>query len=144
MARYVSPVNPAIFATLTLVLLGIGLFFTAWFFVYEVTSTKFTREMPKELLISVVASIFMGLGSHFLILWVGIYVWIVLCWKVCCETTLAFIFYCFAQAKSLFSDKLEYILHWKKSCHCQTNLFFSAKLSQFDQRGSYTKLLRRS
>merc|ERR1739848_219135 len=74
MARYVSPVNPAIFATLTLVLLGIGLFFTAWFFVYEVTSTKFTREMPKELLISVVASIFMGLGSHFLILWVGIYV----------------------------------------------------------------------
>ena len=61
-------------ASLTLVLLGIGLFFTAWFFVYEVTSTKFTREMPKELLISVVASIFMGLGSHFLILWVGIYV----------------------------------------------------------------------
>ena len=50
MARYVSPVNPAIFATLTLVLLAIGLFFTAWFFVYEVTSTKFTREKPKELL----------------------------------------------------------------------------------------------
>ena len=74
MARYVSPVNPAIFATLTLVLLAIGLFFTAWFFVYEVTSTKFTREKPKELLISLVASIFMGLGSHFLILWVGIYV----------------------------------------------------------------------
>ena len=74
MARYVSPVNPAIFSTLTLVLLGIGLFFTAWFFVYEVTSTKFTREMPKELLISFVASVFMGLGTHFLILWVGIFV----------------------------------------------------------------------
>jgi len=74
MSRYVSPVNPAIFAHLTLVLMGIGLFFTAWFFVYEVTSTKFTREKMKEILISLIASIFMGLGTHFLILWVGIYV----------------------------------------------------------------------
>merc|ERR1712008_496868 len=49
-------------------------FFTAWFFVYEVTSTKFTRDPKKELLIKFVASVFMGLGSHFLILWVGIYV----------------------------------------------------------------------
>merc|ERR1712203_1337769 len=74
MARYVSPVNPAIFAHLTFVLLAIGLFFTAWFFVYEVTSTKFTRDPMKELLIKLVASVFMGLGTHFLILWVGIYV----------------------------------------------------------------------
>merc|ERR1739844_287081 len=66
MARYVSPVNPAIFAHLTFVLLAIGLFFTAWFFVYEVTSTKFTRDPKKELLIKFVASVFMGLGSHFL------------------------------------------------------------------------------
>ena len=51
MARYVSPVNPAIFAHLTFVLMAIGLFFTAWFFVYEVTSTKFTRDPKKELLI---------------------------------------------------------------------------------------------
>merc|ERR1712004_215809 len=65
MARYASPVNPAIFAHLTFVLMAIGLFFTAWFFVYEVTCTKFTRDRMKELLISVVASIFMGLGSHF-------------------------------------------------------------------------------
>ena len=75
MARYVSPVNPAIFAHLTFVLMAIGLFFTAWFFVYEVTSTKFTRDPKKELLIKFVASVFMGLGSHFLILWVGIYIW---------------------------------------------------------------------
>merc|ERR1712243_244564 len=74
MARYVSPVNPAIFAHLTFVLMAIGLFFTAWFFVYEVTSTKFTRDPKKELLIKFVASVFMGLGTHFLILWVGIYV----------------------------------------------------------------------
>jgi len=73
-ARYISPVNPAIYPHLALVLLAIGLFFTAWFFVYEVTSTKFTRELIKEISISIVASIFMGFGTLFLILWVGIYV----------------------------------------------------------------------
>ena len=73
-ARYLSPVNPAIYPHLALILLIIGLFFTAWFFVYEVTSTKFTRELLKEVVISVVASVFMGFGTLFLILWVGIYV----------------------------------------------------------------------
>jgi hypothetical protein len=42
--------------------------------VYEVTSTKFTRELVKEVLVSLIASVFMGLGTLFLILWVGIYV----------------------------------------------------------------------
>ncbi len=51
MSRYVSPVNPAIYPHLALMLLSIGLFFTAWFFVYEVTSTKFTRVFVKELMI---------------------------------------------------------------------------------------------
>ncbi|XP_026166934.1 transmembrane protein 258-like [Mastacembelus armatus] len=58
----------------TVVLLAIGMFFTAWFFVYEVTSTKYTRDVYKELLISLVASLFMGFGVLFLLLWVGIYV----------------------------------------------------------------------
>nr|AQS22591.1 transmembrane protein 258 [Pseudodiaptomus poplesia] len=57
-----------------MVFLGIGLFFTVWFFVYEVTSSKFTRELKKELGISAVASVFMGTGTLFLLLWVGIYV----------------------------------------------------------------------
>ncbi|KAL1487051.1 hypothetical protein MTO96_008355 [Rhipicephalus appendiculatus] len=35
MYKYVSPVNPAVYPHLTLVLMGIGLFFMAWFFVYE-------------------------------------------------------------------------------------------------------------
>merc|ERR1712170_24129 len=74
MNRYVSPINPAVFPHLTVVLLGIGIFFMAWFFVYEVTSTKFTRDLFKELLVSLVASIFMGFGVLFLLLWVGIYV----------------------------------------------------------------------
>lgn len=74
MMRYVSPVNPAVFPPLSVVLLGIGVFFTAWFFVYEVTSTKFTRDIFKELLISFVAAIFSGFGIIFLLLWVGIYI----------------------------------------------------------------------
>ncbi|XP_011866449.1 PREDICTED: transmembrane protein 258 [Vollenhovia emeryi] len=74
MTRYVSPVNPAVFPLLAVVLLGIGVFFTAWFFVYEVTSTKFTRDICKEALISLVASLFSSFGVLFLLLWVGIYV----------------------------------------------------------------------
>ncbi|MGH0157816.1 UNVERIFIED_CONTAM: hypothetical protein FKN15_052723 [Acipenser sinensis] len=42
--------------------------------IYEVTSTKYTRDIYKELLISLVASVFMGFGVLFLLLWVGIYV----------------------------------------------------------------------
>lgn len=34
MSRYTSPVNPAVFPHLTVVLLAIGMFFTAWFFVH--------------------------------------------------------------------------------------------------------------
>lgn len=37
MTRYTSPVNPAVFPHLTVVLLAIGMFFTAWFFVYPRT-----------------------------------------------------------------------------------------------------------
>ncbi|KAL4642139.1 transmembrane protein 258 [Arapaima gigas] len=39
MTRYTSPVNPAVFPHLTVVLLAIGMFFTAWFFVYESCSS---------------------------------------------------------------------------------------------------------
>uniref|UniRef100_A0A8C6I3V2 Dolichyl-diphosphooligosaccharide-protein glycosyltransferase subunit TMEM258 n=1 Tax=Mus spicilegus TaxID=10103 RepID=A0A8C6I3V2_MUSSI len=74
MSRYTSPVNPAVFPHLTVVLLAIGMFLTAWFFIYEVTSTKYTRDIYKELLISLVASLFMGFGVLFLLLWVGIYI----------------------------------------------------------------------
>lgn len=67
----------------------------SWFFVYEVTSTKYTRDWKKEILIALyvlskyflisnksnllslyyrVASIFLGYGGLFLLLWVGIFV----------------------------------------------------------------------
>merc|ERR1712227_44545 len=74
MGRYISPVNPAIYPHLSIILLAIGLFFTAWFFVYEVTSTKYTRDIYKELLVALVAALFMGFGAQFMLLWVGIYV----------------------------------------------------------------------
>ncbi|XP_032752521.1 transmembrane protein 258-like [Rattus rattus] len=72
MSTHTSPVNPAVFPHLTAVLLAIGMFFTSWFFVYEVTSTKYTRDIYKELLISLVASLFMGFGVLFLPLWVSV------------------------------------------------------------------------
>jgi len=74
MTRYVSPVNPSVYPHLTVVLLSIGIFFMAWFFVYEVTATKYTRDLFKELVVALVASVFMGFGILFLMLWVGIYV----------------------------------------------------------------------
>ncbi|XP_059964855.1 transmembrane protein 258-like [Mesoplodon densirostris] len=74
LSRYTSPVNPAVFPHLTVVLLATGMFFTAWFLVYEVTSTKYTWDIYKKLLISSVASLFMGFGVLFPLLWVGIYV----------------------------------------------------------------------
>lgn len=38
MVQYISPVNPAVYPHLAVTLLGIGLFFMAWFFVYPHTS----------------------------------------------------------------------------------------------------------
>lgn len=88
-------VNPSYYPHLTISLVGLGLFFMAWFFVYEVsvglpaggdvwrpltvprvqvTSTKYTRNLLKELLVSSLAAVFLGFGSVFLLLWVGIYV----------------------------------------------------------------------
>ncbi|KIH58806.1 hypothetical protein ANCDUO_10978, partial [Ancylostoma duodenale] len=69
MDRYVGPVNPAHFPQLTISLCGLGLFFMAWFLVYEVTSNKYTRNIAKELLIAIIAAFFLGFGSLFLLLW---------------------------------------------------------------------------
>ncbi|KAM9211201.1 dolichyl-diphosphooligosaccharide--protein glycosyltransferase subunit TMEM258-like [Dugong dugon] len=74
MNRRTSPVNPAVFLHLTMVLLATGLLFTAWFSVYEVTSTRYTWDTYEQLLISLVASLFMDFGVLFLLFWVGIYI----------------------------------------------------------------------
>ena len=41
---------------------------------YEVTSNKFSRSLVKELLVSLWSAVFLGFGTLFLLLWVGIYV----------------------------------------------------------------------
>ncbi|KRY31371.1 Serine incorporator 1, partial [Trichinella spiralis] len=64
MNRYVAPINPAVYPPLAVTLLSIGLFFAAWFMVYEVTSSKFTRNLLKEILLALVASAFMGVGNY--------------------------------------------------------------------------------
>ncbi|KAH8286025.1 hypothetical protein KR054_001437 [Drosophila jambulina] len=79
MTRYVSPVNPAVFPHLATVLLVIGTFFTAWFFIIVVSRKNLKdnskeSSLIKELLISLCASIFLGFGIVFLLLTVGIYV----------------------------------------------------------------------
>ncbi|XP_040608748.1 transmembrane protein 258-like [Mesocricetus auratus] len=74
MSRCTGRVRSAVSPCLTVALLAIGMFFTAWFFVCKVTSTKYTLDIYIELLISLVASLFMDFGVLFLLLWVGIYV----------------------------------------------------------------------
>lgn len=86
MIRYTSPISPSAFPLLATVLLTIGTFFTAWFFVFEVSrpgkNTQSSGDKGKqkesvifkELLISLFASIFLGFGILFLLLSVGIYV----------------------------------------------------------------------
>ncbi|GMS79305.1 hypothetical protein PENTCL1PPCAC_1480, partial [Pristionchus entomophagus] len=74
MPRYVGPVNPSMYPSLTIGLCGLGALFMAWFFVYEVTSNKYTRSLAKEIAVAALAAAFLGVGSVFLLLWVGIYV----------------------------------------------------------------------
>uniref|UniRef100_A0A8C6FL09 Dolichyl-diphosphooligosaccharide-protein glycosyltransferase subunit TMEM258 n=1 Tax=Moschus moschiferus TaxID=68415 RepID=A0A8C6FL09_MOSMO len=74
MSRYTRPVNPAIFPHMTVVLLAVDMFFPSWFFVYKAASTRYTWDIYKELLISLVALLFMGFGVLCLLLWVSVYV----------------------------------------------------------------------
>ena len=63
-----------LFPHLTIILLGIGLALTAWFFVFGVTSSKKEKNIFKEIAVAAAASVFLGFGTVFLMLWVGIYV----------------------------------------------------------------------
>lgn len=76
---YVAPVDESLHSALALSLLGVGAFFLAWFFVYEITTSdsatvRRSKSLVKELLLAAVASAFLGFGTLFLLLWVGLYV----------------------------------------------------------------------
>ncbi|EGT35146.1 hypothetical protein CAEBREN_04186 [Caenorhabditis brenneri] len=74
MDRYMAPVSIASLPLLTIFLCGFGLFLLAAFTMLQVTSTKYNRNLLKELFVAATSSIFLGFGSVFLLLWVGIYV----------------------------------------------------------------------
>ncbi|KAI5084528.1 hypothetical protein GOP47_0000697 [Adiantum capillus-veneris] len=69
-----SPVPEGLYPFLSISLLTVGLMVAAYFFIYEVTTSKFSRSLVHELLTSGVASLFLGFGSLFLLLWTGVYV----------------------------------------------------------------------
>ncbi|KAK9947957.1 hypothetical protein M0R45_003552 [Rubus argutus] len=69
-----SPVPDAWYPTLSVVMLSVGLLFTASFFIYEATSSRKSRSLAKELTTGAVASVFLGFGSLFLLLASGVYV----------------------------------------------------------------------
>ncbi|CAL9027666.1 unnamed protein product [Prunus brigantina] len=68
-----SPVAVTWYPTLAVVMLAIGLIFTASFFIYEATISRKSRSLAKELITGTVASVFLGFGSLFLLLASGVY-----------------------------------------------------------------------
>ncbi|KAF8051791.1 hypothetical protein N665_1665s0008 [Sinapis alba] len=69
-----SPIPVAMYPTLSLFTLAIGLVITAFFFIYEATSSRKSRSLGKELAAAAIASVFLGFGSLFLLLASGVYV----------------------------------------------------------------------
>jgi len=75
---YFGAVSSSLFPHLAVLLSLVGLFFLSWFFIYEVTSgsegTAIKKNLTKELGLALAASIFLGFGTLFLLLWTGVFV----------------------------------------------------------------------
>ena len=71
---YLPPVDPQLFLTLWISLLTLGIAFTGWFFVYEVSVSRSARSIVQELALSLIASVLIGFGVIFLMLWAGVWV----------------------------------------------------------------------
>lgn len=69
-----SPVPVGTYPLLAVVLLVLGVVSTAAFFLYQVTTTRYSRKITQEVLLGGTASITLGLGTLFLLLWVGVFV----------------------------------------------------------------------
>ncbi|KAG2249593.1 hypothetical protein Bca4012_022786 [Brassica carinata] len=69
-----SPIAVAMYPTLSGITLAIGLIVTAFFFIYEATSSRKNRSLGMELSTAAAASLFLGFGSLFLLLASGVYV----------------------------------------------------------------------
>jgi hypothetical protein len=71
---YNSPIDPALYPTLALMLMIAGLASSAFFFVQQVTTSKVQRSLSNDMVMATVSAVFMGLGMMFTMLTVGIYV----------------------------------------------------------------------
>lgn len=71
---YSPPINPASFTKAAMITLVIGFLLTASFFVYEVTSNKYTRDFKKEVVAASLAAVFNGLAVVFVFLDSGLYI----------------------------------------------------------------------
>ncbi|XP_068649364.1 uncharacterized protein [Aristolochia californica] len=69
-----SPVSVEWYPVYAFFLIALGLAVTAYFFIYEATSTRKSRKLSTEFSSAIVASIFLGFGSLFLLLSSGVYV----------------------------------------------------------------------
>ena len=69
-----SPVPMSMYPLLATALLTTGIASTAAFFLYQVTTTRYSRKIVHEAMLGGVSSVALGLGSLFLLLWVGVYV----------------------------------------------------------------------
>jgi len=71
---YSPPISPANFSTVASATVILGFLLSASFFVYEVTSNKYNRDIKKEILTASLAAIFNGLAVLFVFLAAGLYV----------------------------------------------------------------------
>lgn len=69
-----SPVPISLYPLLATVLLTAGVLSSAAFFLYQVTTTRYSRKVQQEFVLGAAASVSLGLGSLFLLLWCGVYV----------------------------------------------------------------------
>jgi hypothetical protein len=69
-----SPVPQSLYPTLATLLLILGLAATAAFFLYQVSQTRHSKSLRQEIVLAGTASVFLGTGTLFLLLWTGVYV----------------------------------------------------------------------
>ncbi|XP_074576034.1 uncharacterized protein LOC141832429 [Curcuma longa] len=69
-----SPIPMHLYPVLSALLLVVGLLVSAFFFIYEATTSTRNRSLAKEIGTATVASGFLGFGSLFLLLATGVYV----------------------------------------------------------------------
>ncbi len=66
------PVKVADHYKLSVIFFSLGFFLTCWFFLYIVNFKPTNRKLSREILLSLFASIYLGLGSFFLALSLGV------------------------------------------------------------------------